>query len=78
MNDEAWKELAWCRSVPTLPWIGDADRVTEPAEVAMAAVCAGCPVVFECCDYAACKGVDAGFWAGEWQDRRKPRIGDAA
>ncbi len=61
---ERWREQAWCATVPGLPWIAEPEDVSEAAGVAMAAVCAGCPVVFECADFVACEGVTSGFWAG--------------
>lgn len=60
----SWTEQAWCRSVPALPWIAEPEDVSPAAEVAMTAVCAACPVVFECQEYVGCAGITGGFWAG--------------
>lgn len=59
-----WREQALCRSQPSLPWISDPDRVTLVETSFMEVVCAACPVVFECGDYADCEGITSGFWAG--------------
>lgn len=60
----SWRDAALCQTYPDLPWILDPEDVT-PVEVGcMEVVCAGCPVVFECGDYADCEGVTSGFWAG--------------
>jgi hypothetical protein len=64
-TESNWRSLASCALVPELPWIAEEHDVSEPAAVAMAAVCAQCPVFYECADYVACEGVTAGFWAGE-------------
>lgn len=68
----SWQCAALCQSYPDFPWISDADRVTPVETVLMETVCAACPVVFECGDYADCEGVVSGFWAG--RDRTPPTL----
>jgi hypothetical protein len=59
-----WRDAALCQTYPDLPWILDPEWVT-PVEVGcMEVICAVCPVVFECGDFADCEGVTSGFWAG--------------
>lgn len=65
-----WQEEALCRSYGDLPWIADADRVSPVDTALMRVVCAACPVVSECQDFADCEGVTCGFWAG--RDRTPP------
>ncbi len=36
----------------------------------MAAVCAACPVCFECADFADCEAMTSGFWSGRFRDLR--------
>ena len=67
-----WREDALCQRFPDLPWIQDPPRATSVEIVCMEVVCAACPVVFECGDYADCEGVTSGFWAG--RDRTPPAM----
>lgn len=69
---KVWRDAALCRLFDNLPWIEDADRVTPADTACMGTVCAACPVVFECGDFAACEGVTSGFWAG--RDRTPPGL----
>ena len=59
-----WRDAALCQRYPDLPWVWDPDRVTTVDTACMGVVCAACPVVFECGDYADCEDVTSGFWAG--------------
>ena len=73
---ESWKPAGLCRTYPDLPWIADPRRVT-PVDIArMEVVCAACPVVLECGDYADCEGITSGFWAG--RDRTPATAVDGA
>ena len=60
----SWHSQAWCGLVRGLPWIAEPENVSAAERVAMTAVCAGCPVVFECADYVAGEGITSGFWCG--------------
>jgi hypothetical protein len=79
VGQSAWRDLAWCRLVPGLPWIAESEDVPEAAAVAMAAVCARCPVVYECMESVGCEGITSGFWAGEDRTPRDAtQLGGAA
>jgi hypothetical protein len=55
---------AACVDSPELPWIDEhASTVGYPRRV-MARICAGCPVLADCDQYAQTSDVIAGFWAG--------------
>ncbi len=71
LRGQKWMTNAWCPQVYELPWTADPDRVTFAAEVAMAAVCAACPVWLECADYVAAEHITSGFWAGAHRDPRR-------
>jgi hypothetical protein len=69
--EQEWMAKAWCPKVAELPWTAEPDQVTFAAEVAMAAVCAACPVWVECADYVTVEGITSGFWAGAHRDPRR-------
>jgi len=76
--DASWMTGAACTNRPDLPWIADADSTTDRERVAMAGVCAGCPVQALCATYVAGTDVTGGFWAGKdqlpplWQSDTAP------
>lgn len=67
--NQSWTERAACVFHVDLPWTGD-HRPPEAHRAAMAAVCAGCPVLTKCAAYALegynGRGVEGGFYAGVW------------
>jgi len=63
---------AACTHQPDLPWIGDLETTTTSERLAMAAVCAGCPVVAACDRYATDQDMTGGFWAGTPRDLDAP------
>ena len=69
-TDTAWMDDAACAQTAHvgLPWLADADQVTNKhtskRAAIMAGVCAGCPVQTLCAAYAANTGVTGGFWSG--------------
>jgi hypothetical protein len=69
--DQDWMGKAWCPKVAELPWTAEPDQVSFAAEVAMAAVCAACPVWTECAGYVADEQISSGFWAGAHRDPRR-------
>jgi hypothetical protein len=68
LTGEAWMTKAWCPQVMELPWTAEPDRVSFAGEVAMAAVCANCPVWTDCDAYVTKAGITSGFWAGAHRD----------
>lgn len=65
LDSPAWMRDAECHLEPGLPWTTDGDRVKKYEVHAMAAVCARCPVLTECRDYARQNPDLWGFWAGQ-------------
>ena len=72
---QPWTEHALCIRHPRLPWTGvvAGDRDASPTDeqfLTMARVCADCPVLNACAEYALIghngNGVDGGFYAGVW------------
>ena len=65
-TDTGWMADAACAKPVHggLPWLADADQVTNKHAAAMAWVCAGCPVQALCATYAANASVTGGFWSG--------------
>ena len=63
---------AACTHRLDLPWIGDVETTTTGDRLAMAAVCAGCPVVTACDRYATDEDLTGGFWAGTPRDLDTP------
>lgn len=86
MNHD-WQEAAACRGRGWLLFFGP-DREQPPEreirERAAKAVCAGCPVRFECLSYAVGRPEKYGTWGGVNEDdradlrRRRMRKGAAA
>lgn len=66
ITDTGWMVDAACTQAAHggLPWLADADQVTNKHAAAMAWVCAGCPVQALCATYAANASVTGGFWSG--------------
>lgn len=66
---ETWRSKAQCLLHPKLPWTQDWPPFDNEHD-RMAAVCADCPVISECGDYALNSnyghGVEGGFYAGTW------------
>lgn len=54
---------------PDLPWVEDGWPTPEE-RMQMATVCASCPVITQCAQYAVYanggRGIDGGFYAGVW------------
>ena len=70
--DSSWMTAAVCTNRPDLPWIGDAETTTTGRRLAMAAVCAGCPVLTACDRFATEQDMTGGFWAGTPRDLDTP------
>lgn len=63
--------FAACAKRPELPWIAEPqDTLGYPRRV-MARVCATCPVLPECDQFASRSTVTAGFWAGRSRNERE-------
>ncbi|MDP9443756.1 MAG: WhiB family transcriptional regulator [Actinomycetota bacterium] len=75
---QEWKLQSSCSKVADLPRIAERGDVTEPARIAMAAVCETCPVLLDCRLYAARHAITAGFWAGRFRSDADDIVGDAA
>ena len=79
--DTGWMNQAACLDHPGLAWISEPDQVDVAGEARMAKICARCPVLVECGDYAATVQPTAGFWAGSFWTSQGPLLpvtGDAA
>ena len=70
--DASWMTAAACTNRPDLPWIGDVETTTTSDRLAMAAVCAGCPVLAACDRFATEQDMTGGFWAGTPRDLDAP------
>jgi hypothetical protein len=68
VRPEAWMRLAVCQDFPELPWLSDADQVTEPERLGMAGVCRACGVRERCTTFVAREQISGGFRAGEFRD----------
>ena len=64
----AWMRHGACLARTDLPWTADGDRTTSIERLEMAAVCADCPVLTRCSDFAARARMTGGFWAGTARD----------
>ena len=76
-----WMNQAACLDHPGLRWIKEPDQVGVAGEARMAEICARCPVLVACGDYAATVQPTAGFWAGSFWTSQGPLLpvtGDAA
>jgi hypothetical protein len=62
--DGQWIAAGACLPHTDLPWALNAEDATDTERRQMAEICAGCPVLSECDDYADAARVTAGFWAG--------------
>ena len=61
-EDTTWKRHARCAGLsPALFYL---DSGQTDAAAAAKAICAECPVTFECADYGARFGLDHGIWGG--------------
>ena len=60
----AWMQQAACADSPELPWIEEHKQTRGYPRRVMAGICAQCPVLTECDQYASTSTVQAGFWAG--------------
>lgn len=67
-----WVDSASCADRGDLPWITDAHQVSTLDRDAMAAVCAGCPVLASCAGAAERLEVRAAYWAGQHRDTLAP------
>jgi hypothetical protein len=65
----SWMAEAVCRTPDSsdLPWTGD--EITREERKSMAGVCADCPVLAQCGEFAKRASVSAGFWAGRDRTR---------
>jgi Transcription factor WhiB len=63
-----WMRHGACLPRTDLPWTADGHRTTSIERLEMAAVCAGCPVLARCSDFAALARMTGGFWAGAARD----------
>ena len=77
-----WIAAGACLPHTDLPWAVNAEDATEAELLQMAAICATCPVLTECDEYADAARVTAGFWAGRVRNdttaRQSPRRKHAA
>ncbi len=64
----AWMAHRACLPRTDLPWTADGHQTTSIERLEMAAVCAGCPVLTRCSDFAARAQVTGGFWARAARD----------
>jgi hypothetical protein len=64
----AWQALSACGTRADLPWTGDPDRLGPWDVEALRSVCASCPVLAECREFATRTHVTAGWWAGTQRD----------
>lgn len=66
----AWHTDAACSGKPMEWWFPDRGESVDPAKE----VCASCPVIDECADFAVTQGVHlVGIWAGETARGRRKR-----
>lgn len=68
--DISWQPRAACRDEDPELFFSDNHSTPDKARVERArAVCSGCPVAYECLQYAMATGSD-GVWAGTTKDQR--------
>ena len=67
-HDTNWMARAACASRLDLPWTQDAAQVTPWQVVTMRAICADCPVLFDCLNAVDDLDVTGGWWAGHDRD----------
>lgn len=78
MIDIDWMADALCHEAPDLPWIAEPEDVGYRAELAMRALCLGCPVLQECGHFAHRVETTGGFWAGAFPTAGNTLVGGAA
>lgn len=74
MTTNDWRHRAECRDED--PELFFPVGTSGPALLQIAeakAVCRGCPVIFECRNWAMQTGQDAGVWGGLSEDERRAR-----
>ena len=76
--DVEWMRRAACVLRTDLPWTLDGTRMSWADRLTMAGVCASCPVLGRCTDYAMRARVTGGYWAGMVRDEPQPAAGDGA
>lgn len=64
-----WQQQAACRGQDTDLFVGDSNAGARYYDVARR-VCAVCPVVDECLQYALDNGISMGLWGGMSPDQR--------
>ena len=66
---DIWTIRGACREYPGLPWAEDA-APGNGEQIIMAGICAGCPILLKCAEFAVYsrekRGVEGGFYAGVW------------
>ena len=67
MNTD-WISAATCPDRLDLPWLADSDDMSARDRLAMATICADCPVFAACMTFVAAEDVTGGFWAGQHRD----------
>lgn len=71
-----WRDLAACKNLGDYLFFSvDGERTTERAgrERAAKAICATCPVLPPCREYATATGESHGIWGGLSESERAPR-----
>jgi hypothetical protein len=66
LPDSRWMARAACARSENrdLPWLADEAQISDQAKMAMAGVCADCPVLDKCDAFAIATDANAAFWAG--------------
>ncbi len=69
MNSTAWMSRGNCRNFPPATFFPSDGAGVERAR----AICADCPVISECLEYALTEHIDHGVWGG-CSERERRRI----
>ncbi|MBO3664068.1 WhiB family transcriptional regulator [Microbacterium stercoris] len=73
--DSAWQALSAALATKKPPCIGESrfipDELSQPQQAELAVICAGCPILSQCSDFAGQVAPyrSAGFWAGSSRGR---------
>lgn len=73
-DDWDWTEWAACRGVDTEPFFPISTQGSALTQIEQAkAICARCPVLDECLEFASRSGQRHGIWGGKTAEERRSR-----
>lgn len=68
IND--WRKFRACKGLPTAIFFPMTKGIAQKTIV----VCEGCPVKWDCLNYAVANGIEYGIWGGTTERQRLPLI----